>query len=393
MLYSRTILPRLEKELKLEGNIVLTGMRRVGKTTILKHLFELIASKNKVLLDLENPLYRKIFEEENYDAVWQNLQPFGITNTEKSYIFLDEVQNLPALSSVAKYLSDKWEVKFVLTGSSSYYLKNLFPESLAGRKLIFELFPLTFTEFLEFKNIKRTVPKTFLEKAGQKNKIAYEIYLPLYKEYIAYGGFPSVVLEPDTERKHSLLQEIFTSYFEHDVRQLADFKDMGRLRDLILLLIPRVGQKIEIAKIASILATSRETIYSYLNFLERTYFIKLLPKFSSSIDRQAAGSKKVYLCDGGLVSAIGKLSEGQMFEQSIFQNLHTEHKLAFYSKEGVNEIDFIVDEKTALEAKLHVSVQDIDLLKRRAKSLSTQEKYVVALNYFESKEVILATDL
>src|SRR3989304_7269068 len=119
MLYTRAIFSQLESELQTKEATVITGMRRVGKTTALMHLYDLIQSRNKALFDLENPLHRKIFEEENYDAVWNNLQQFGITNSEKVYLFLDEVQNLPEISRVVKYLYDHWNVKFFLTGSSS----------------------------------------------------------------------------------------------------------------------------------------------------------------------------------------------------------------------------------------------------------------------------------
>src|SRR3989338_11350344 len=173
MLYRRQLFPQLESELNTKEITVITGMRRVGKTTALRHLYDLVKSENKAILDLENPLHRKVFEEENYDAVWNNLNQFGITNTAKAYIFIDEVQNLPDLSRVVKYLYDHWDVKFFLTGSSSYYLRNLFPESLAGRKMIFELFPLTFEEFLQFNDVR---------KQKESSKITYELYLLYYKE-------------------------------------------------------------------------------------------------------------------------------------------------------------------------------------------------------------------
>src|SRR3989304_9993794 len=195
MPYPRQLYTQLESELNTKKITVITGMRRVGKTTTLHHLYDLVSSNNKTMLDLENPLHRKVFEEENYDAVWNNLNQFGITNTVKAYIFIDEVQNLPDLSRVVKYLYDHWEVKFFLTGSSSYYLRNLFPESLAGRKMIFELFPLNFTEFLVFKQVSRNVKDSFVAKANNKNRIAYERLIPYFDEFIEFGGFPSVVLE------------------------------------------------------------------------------------------------------------------------------------------------------------------------------------------------------
>lgn len=393
MIYQRSITAQLEKELDKKETTVITGMRQVGKTTLLKHLFSKITTVNKVLLDFENPLHRKAFEEENYDAVWNNLAAFGITNKEKAYILLDEIQNLPQVSTVIKYLHDHSDVKFIVTGSSSYYLKNLFPESQSGRKLVFELFPLTFREFLIFKNMTKATPVSFEDKALQKNKISYERFIPLYKEYVEFGGFPKIVLEENQERKRRLLNEIFTSYFEHDVKTLADMKDIGKLRDLILLLVPRVGSKIEIAKIASGLSLSRETIYSYLSFLEQTYFIRLIRRFSASIDRQAAGSSKLYLCDCGMANFLGKTSTGQLFEQSVYQNIRDRGELNFYSKNERSEIDFILDKKIALEVKLTPSKQDIDFLKRRATNLNLPENYIVSLGISSEPEVILATDL
>ena len=393
MFYPRKILPALEKELSTKEIIIITGTRQVGKTTLLTHLFSQIASSNKILLDLENPLHRKIFEEENFDNIWINLEQFGVSKKQKSYIFLDEVQYLPQISQAVKYLYDHWQVKFFLTGSSSFYLKNLFPESLTGRKMIFELFPLTFAEFLTFKNIKREIPVRLAEKARRKNKIAYEQCIKYYQEYLNFGGFPKVVLEENHERKKKLLEEIFKSYFEKDVRNLAGFKNISKLRDLILLLVPRVASKIEISKLSSELSLTRETVYNYLSFLEQTYFISLLPKFSRSLDRLASGGKKLFFCDTGLANFLGKASLGQLLENSVFQNLHPDHKLHFYSKSGESEIDFIVDERTALEVKLSSARKDITSLKKKSRTLKLKEAYLVSLNYEEEKGVILVTDL
>jgi len=344
MFYPRLILPQLEQELTTKEATVITGMRQVGKTTLLKHLLSLVESNNKVLLDLENPLYRKIFEEENYDTIWNNLAAFGITNTHKAYIFLDEVQKLPDISKAVKYLFDHWDIKFVLTGSSSFYLKNLFPESMAGRKVVFEVFPLTFAEFLKFKEVERGEIPVFTQKAVAKNRINHARLIPYYQEFLEFGGFPRIVLEQDPQRKQSLLLEIFKSYFELDVKSLAEF-------------------------------------------------ISLLSKFSGSIDRQAAGSQKLFLCDTGMANALGKISEGQAFEQSIFQTLHPFHQLNYFAKNSTTEIDFIVDGNLALEVKCSVSRRDIAHLKARTSNLGLAEQYVVTKEYSSEKETILSTDL
>lgn len=384
---------QLERELSSREATVITGMRRVGKTTAMLHLYNLVSSKNKALFDLENPLHRKVFEEENYDAVWNNLKSFAVHSKEKAYLFIDEVQNLPGISRVVKYLYDHYDVKFVLTGSSSYYLRNLFPESLAGRKVIYEMFPLTFEEFLVFRGIQRPKVMSFAQMVRDKNLVTHERLLPFYREYLEYGGFPSVVLEQNPERKRVLLTEIFTSYFEKDAKNLADFTDMARLRDLILLLTARIASRLEIHKLALELGVSRQTIYNYLAFLNDTYFITMLPRYSKSVDRQAAGSAKLFLCDCGMANVLGRISEGQLLEQGVFQTLRPQHALNYYAKEQGQEIDFILDSHTALEVKTSSSRQDIVTLEKRAETLNLHERYIVSYTFSKDEQVIAVTEL
>lgn len=392
MIFPRLLEPKLQKELTTKEIVVITGMRQVGKTTLLNKLFNQVQSNNKVLLDLQNPLHRKIFEEEDYSSVWANLLAFNINNKKQSFIFLDEIQNLPVVSRVVKYLYDHWPVKFFLTGSSSFYLKNLFPESLAGRKIIYELFPLTFQEFLVFKGVKRISADGFIKKSALKNKIAYQKLIKFYQEYEEFGGFPRVVLEPDFKRKKRLLEEIFQSYFEIDVKSLADFKNIAKLRDLILILTGRIGSRLDITKLSSEIGVNRQTIYAYLSFLEQTYFISLVSKFTKSVDRRAAGSKKLYFCDSGLANFLGRLSEGQLFEQSVWQNLNPHFKLNYWASRD-QEIDFIVNRRIGLEVKQTVVPKHIKRWRRLAKTLGLDDQYLVAKNFTAAKEVIMATDL
>ena len=156
MIYPRKIHSELVKCLESPEIVVLTGMRRVGKTTLYRALFDSIQSSNKVFLDLENPLIQKVFEEVDYRNIPANLREFGIRPDEKAYLFIDEIQTMPDIVKAVKYLYDHFGFKFFLTGSSSYYLKNLFPESLAGRKFVFHLYPLDFEEFLAFKDAPRS---------------------------------------------------------------------------------------------------------------------------------------------------------------------------------------------------------------------------------------------
>ena len=131
--YPRKIYPEIKEHLDSDDVTIITGMRRTGKTMLVEHLLSEINSNNKIFLDLEKISNQEIFGDKNYDNVVINLEQRGLSQKERMYVALDEIQTMPNIPSVIKYLHDHYNIKFILTGSSSYYLKNLFTESLAGR--------------------------------------------------------------------------------------------------------------------------------------------------------------------------------------------------------------------------------------------------------------------
>lgn len=393
-MYQRKLFKELEKQLDTRQIIIMTGMRRTGKTTLYRMLFEKIKSRNKIFLDIDNPLDQKIFEEEDYNNIWKNLEGFGIRKEEKSFIFLDEIQAKPEIVKAIKYLYDHYKIKFFITGSSSFYLKNLFPESLAGRKIIFELYPLDFEEFLVFQNYKKNYFKNFEEKEKNKNHIQYEKIKKMFDEYLEYGGFPEVVLTQPKEQKNFLLKDIFKSYFEKDVQLIADFKNVNHFRDLLLLLLPRVGSKLEISKLSVELGVSRDTIYSYLSFLEATYVVYFLKPYTQNIDREISGSKKIYICDNGFLTQFTKVNEGQLVENAAFLNLKKYGKLQYYQRRNGAEIDFILaEQKIALEVKQTGSKFDLQKLKKLTKNLKLKNYYLLTRNFSKEKRSIPLTEI
>ncbi|MEK6847545.1 MAG: ATP-binding protein [Nanoarchaeota archaeon] len=392
-MYKRKLYYKIKAKIEEKEIIVVTGMRRVGKTTLLKMIFDEIKSGNKIFLDIENPLNQKIFEEEDYDNIWANLKPLGIDKVKKAYIFIDEVQLKPDITKVIKYLYDHYDVKFFLTGSSSFYLKNLFPESLAGRKVIFELFPLDFEEFLVFKEYEKRFYPELEKKDSEKNKIEYEKMKKLYEEYLEFGGFPQVVLADGIEKKKEFLIDVFKSYFEKDVQILADFREIRAFRDLLLLLLKRIGSKLEITKLSSEIGVSRETIYSYLSFLEKTYFISLISPYTKSVDREISKTRKIYVCDNGIAKYIGNCGDGSLLENSVFHNLRKYGDIRYYQKRTGAEIDFILDGKIALEIKNKGNSRDYLKLKKLAERLGIKECYVITREYSDEKSFIPAQDI
>ncbi|MBU2495196.1 MAG: ATP-binding protein [Candidatus Omnitrophota bacterium] len=392
--YKRKLLEELRTWVDKRFVVVVTGMRQVGKTTLFRMLFDEIKSPNKAFLDLENPIVQKVFQETNYDNVWANLKPYGININEKAYIFLDEIQTMPEVVKVVKYLFDHYQVQFFTTGSSSFYLKNLFPESLAGRKVLLELYPLDFEELLWFNGIEKEFYREFKEKDRRKNAVAYEQTVKFYEEYLSYGGFPRVVLASDAAEKNAVLDDIFTSYFEKDVRSMSDFKGISVLRDLILLLMQRVGSKLNLSRIASELGVSRTTIHAYLSFLEATYFVSLVAPFSSKVDREVSGAKKVYLCDTGILNRFAKVSSGAVLENAVFNVLKKLDEIRYYQRRSGKEIDFLLKEKgVGLEVKEKGTKYDKHSLQQMKTSLNLQEGYVVSKAFVPEEGFICAADL
>ncbi len=394
MFIKRKKYSELKQLMEYDEIVVLTGMRRVGKTTLLKQLFKEIESDNKVFLDMENQIDRIVFDEKNYHNIINNLSAYGLNSKQKAYVFIDEIQLAPQLISPLKYLYDHYNIKFVTTGSSSFYLKNLFSESLSGRKFVVELFPLDFEEFLWFKNITINFETSFSKKEAQRNKVAFERYKTYYSEYLQFGGFPQVVLAETNDKKTRYLNDIFNSYFEKDVKSLADFKNIRAFRELLMLLIRRTGSKLDVSKIASSLNLSRPTVYSYLAFLEQTYFISMITSYSASIDRELSRSKKVYICDTGIINLFPNIDEGNIFENAVYHNLKSHGKINYYQTRAGVEIDFILSgQKIAFEVKTKAIPQHVQRLKRLASNLKLNEYYVISKDFAEIENVILSINV
>ncbi|MDY6863250.1 MAG: ATP-binding protein [Thermodesulfobacteriota bacterium] len=384
MIKPRLIFNKIKQYFDSPEAIIVTGMRRTGKTTLLNYIYDQISSKNKFFLDLENPLNRKYFEETNYERIKTAFDVLGIDFTKRPFIFLDEIQFVKNLPSVIKYFIDHYKVKFFLTGSASFYLKNLFTESLSGRKYIFELFPLTFSEFLIFKESSFKIPKN-------TNNITLPIFdtiSPLYDEYILFGGFPGVVLKPGVREKKKALEEIFSSFFQLEILQLGDFRRNEVIRDLMLLLMQRIGSKLDIQKISRELGISRPTLSEYISFLEGTYFITTIKPFSRGKNSEIRKMPKVYVCDTGLANHLAKLDMGRLFENSIFQSLRPKGELNFYQKKSGIEIDFILNKKKAYEVKLSPHESHFKRLKVTAEALDLEEFQIVSKNYSKVKSTI-----
>ncbi len=380
----RLLFYQIIRYLSHKNALVITGMRQVGKTTLMKQIFEEIKESSKVWIDLDNPLDQKIFENIDYHNIYIRLRDLAGGGKERLFVFIDEIQNFPEITKIIKFLIDHYKVKFIVTGSSNFYLKNLFPESLSGRKFLYYLPPLSFREYLYFhdKISQNEAEKIDLNLAKQTTDIIkFTKYEEEYIRYLRYGGFPEVILTDNVDTKTQILKNIFASFFEKDLKILSDYSDSRELRDLILLLVPRVGSMLDITKLSNELGITRIKIYGYLEFLQGVFFIRLVPRYAKGIDRSVAAGKRIYFTDSGILNTIGNVNDSQLFENVVVNQLSDYGNLSFYNYRNTAEIDVVLDKKSAFEIKLTGTIADVKKVKELANKIGLEEAAIISKKF------------
>jgi len=372
----RRVYQELEQHLKKKQVTVILGMRRVGKSTAVKYLLNKVKHNNKLYLDCEKIEYQSLFATPSFDTIISALELFGVNFKKPAVIALDEIQLIKNLPGFIKYVYDTYQVKFIVTGSSSYYLRNQFNESLAGRKLIYEMNPLSFDEFLQFKKMEAATIKQY--KLLDYNPTWYAKIKTQYLEFIKFGGFPEVVLQKNNKDKTELLWEILNSYIDMDVKILSDYSLNKDLFALVKLLSARVGSKLDFTKLSSVAGIERRKISDYIYLFENTYFLKLIKPYTKNVDKEISQQPKIYFTDNGLLQILGgeNISSGQLFENSMAIQLGNLYSLNYYQKKNGQEIDFIADEKMGIEVKETPIENDLDVLKRRAADLGIKKTFI-----------------
>jgi len=378
-MYNRITHSALEAHLNHKQVTVITGMRRVGKTTTVKYLLSKVLHSNKLYIDLERIEYRHLFNQQSYADIERGLVQLGIDFSQPAVIALDEIQLVKALPSIIKNFYDTYGIKFIVSGSSSFYIKNHFSESLAGRKKIFEMWPLTVREFLEFKGAWK--PQIELEKEQSFLRTFYNLYYSLYEEYIQYGGFPEVVLAAEVQDKEDYLSDIINAYIELDIKILSDFEVSDSLYKLILLLSGRVGSKLDYSKLATIIGINRHKVKDYISLLEHTYFVHTISPFTRGIDKELTIQPKLYFTDTGVLNKLQKgLSSGHIFENAISNQLARMGSIHYFEKSKSKEIDFILNETIAFEVKETPIPQQFNALKQNAAAIGIDKCHLIGRN-------------
>lgn len=363
IVYKRTVVDEIYRYMQTGDIIVLHGARQVGKTSILYYLLNQLKDQGETAyyIDLEDSRFVKILDAGTGEFL-RHLKEEGLLKEtlKRVFVFIDEIQYLATPSSFLKLIADHHkQIKLIVSGSSSFAIKNKFKDSLVGRTVNFEIFNLSFREFLLFKHCPFEEEKVYTEKKIHELR-------SLFTEYVLYGGYPKIVMTPEIVMKEKYLQQIADTYVKKDIRDLAKVKDIDKFNRLLETLASQSGSQLNIAELSNTARLSKQTIENYLFIMENTYIIKLVRPFSRNLRSELFKQPKLYFYDTGLMQILwlkGLQKEliGNVFETGIFAELvkkYYKDTLFYWRTKDKKEIDFILKLRGLLlpvEVKLNFS--------------------------------------
>ena len=349
-LYKRKVFSVIQRLVEREKSLVITGGRQVGKSSVLLYLKEWLERQGK----------RTVFYDLNFsDASFNlaaDLTAKGVGGDQPVYVLVDNWR---------PEVGGELDKNFHLVAASA--VKAFLPASARA----VEVLPLSFAEFLEF---KAADPKD----ASQ--------WPELYREFVSYGGFPAVVLEPVVEQKKQVLWQIVDLYLRKDLSDLARIKDPTKFYQLLSALAGRSGQVLDMMALTRELKVSFPTLKKYLAILEQTLLVQTVKPYSRQPEREISKSPKVYFLDSGLMSLLWlnqfstKILE-PVFATNVFAELVKKvgrEAVGFWRTKAGAEVDFVVEKGggdlpagrqiLAVEAEVNFdrfSPKDINSFKRR----------------------------
>jgi predicted AAA+ superfamily ATPase len=337
--YIKKIYPYFERKEVL----VLKGIRRSGKSTILKQLInELIidhVDKKQILyVNLDDYNFANDLRISLFDDILDAYVKYS-GNKNRVYFFFDEVQKIEGWEKWVRTKYDLNEnIKFIVSGSTASLLSKELSALLTGRNLSFKIMPLSFKEFKEFR------------KGG------------LLEEYLKFGGFPEVVLEKSEDKKLFILRQYFEDIIHKDIVDRYNVRNAKQLLELARYFVSASGSKASFNKLSNVFGLSNDTLALYVSYMidayllfEVTYF-----SFSAKIKHDVTKLSKLYALDNGLINVVSvKYSEslGQMFENTVLVRLVESFDEVSYWSELKSEVDFIVG-RTAINVTATDEIPD-----------------------------------
>lgn len=305
--------------------IVITGVRRCGKSTLLRQLSKQFNHYNYINFEDERLID---FTYQDFNTL---LEVFLSLHPESKTFFFDEIQEVIGWEKFVRRLFTAG-YKIFITGSNATLLSSEIATSITGRNLKNELYPFSFKEYLSYCKFSTKDVFTTKEKALLSKHLS---------EYIHYGGFPEIVQSKDFEELAQIYQDIIIK----DLLVRKKIRDSKDFRELSLFLLSNVGKKISFNNLKELLEFSNTSkVKNYIDFLREAYIFFTINKYDYSLKKQIVNKKKVYTIDTGLVNAVSfQFSEnkGRLLENAVFLELKRRDKEIYYF-EDKKECDFII---------------------------------------------------
>lgn len=340
--------------------LVISGIRRCGKSTLLS---QLISQQNQdwLYLNFDTPRLFN-FEFEDFRLLDQIIAESNVKT-----LYFDEIQ---VVDGWEIYVRGKLDEAYyvVVTGSNASMLSRELGTKLTGRHITKELFPFSYKEFCDCRSIKTNEQSL--------------------RNYLETGGMPQYVKTGNTEVLQSLVNDILF----RDIAVRHNIRNDRPLRHLVMFLVANVGNLISANKLKTIVGVkSANTIQEYLSFLEASYLIQLIPRFSYSYRVQQVNPRKVYFIDNGIQAAVSPSFSpdwGRRLENMIFWELRRRNFELFYYNENNGECDFVVTRNGAVEMLVQVCLElDNDNMHREIEGIKDamlffklSKGYIITLN-------------
>ena len=334
----RDRLVEVEKAAGLPHAVILSGLRRVGKSTLLAQMAHRLGQDAFYYLNFEDDRFLG-FQAEDANDLYQSLvELFG----ERKVFVVDEVQNVTGWEHFVRRFMEM-EFKFYITGSNASLLSQELGSRLTGRYVPIELFPFSFHEFLEF----RGLPIPNLQRMTTANKGLLKSALDAY---IQMGGIPDALKYPELP----LLRTLYDDVLYRDIATRYHLDAVTTLKELAFFLMSNPANLVSFNKLKNQFRLgSVNTIKSYIEHMENSWLMFTLNQYDFSVKRQQIAPKKIYCIDSGLSNAVGfgfSSNTGKLLENLVFLAIRQQStkEIYYYTTPGGFEVDFYLPEKQQL---------------------------------------------
>ena len=373
----RIALDFVSKKISLPHAVVISGIRRCGKSTLLNQIINNFYPKGVYYLNFEDERLVD-FEVADFNSLYEVfLELYG----ERKVFFFDEIQNVAQWEVFVRRMQNKGH-KFFITGSNASLLSRELGTKLTGRCVSIELYPFSFIEYLSFKDYKPQ--KDAFSYTAERARIKKH-----FSEYLRHGGMPEYLKYNDS----TLLKRVYEDILYRDIVARYDIKQVKTLRELGLYLLSNIGTLFSYNNLAKILGVgSMNTIKSYADYLENGFLVSLVSRFSYSLKQQFVANKKIYCIDNGLAESVAfqfSKNKGKFLENLVFLELKRRYPQIYYYKTTNNlEVDFLTK-----NGKKDISlIQVADNLDNEKTKQREIDALTYAMDELKLKEALILTE-